>query len=763
MPSGNGATIIGGYTAGTAVMKANMPHVSTPQVGDIMYTPRSGGGHVSLVVSVSGNTVEVISGNSSDMVRRSTTTINNPSATWLRPNYGGNDPGRVIDIAVSQLGTVEGKGNMTKYGAWIGMNGKAWCASFLSWCYHQAYDDDADFVPVGPMSEAGSWDEYGNYSGSTSGLGVGADGLTFHGHIWGNSALATYYSRLSNDNYYPRDNRASHVVVHSAFKSGTIEELALMVNESDKAYNYGVDSQGQIGLFVDEQLWTASCDSPKDDQFAINIICMNAGDKLSEATVTALTDLMEDIYRRNFIYLVTFNDNIDDTLTLHRQYNPASGCPGAAVEKQLRKIADEVNNRLSAKIANNFVQVGSRLAQSRLDALRTESLINVAELRPYVIIVDVTKVTNSQMDYTTLRICGVVGVYFYVGSGLDHGSGNVEYHNKAAYALCEGAKMDIMPFGYIFTSKAETPEEVKKEAYWMFFIISKYPPKLGVWVECDFNGSSSKTCRELTDVWYDKFVDWGLKSKCGLYCSMEQAKKINWPDQANYMPLWLSNEMVDNVCPDDELLTPTFFKLDDLSNYGISSTLRAMIFAELGTSTWLSQGGERAPGGGSYDGSLIVEGGDGYTNYIIPQVTDHAVAKKWESYTAITNQRTMNYKLTHSAQTITDSMGFRKYDGRYLIAVGSGICSQPGTYMDVKLANGTVIPCIMGDGKADIHTDSNNIYTNVNSTWCCSEFIVDKNVVKEKWNGAGDCSRVMTGWDSPVVEIKVYNKRVVNV
>lgn len=46
----------------------------------------------------------------------------------------------VLKVAVSQIGYKESpaNSNMTKYGKWFGMNGVAWCAEFLDWCFEQA-------------------------------------------------------------------------------------------------------------------------------------------------------------------------------------------------------------------------------------------------------------------------------------------------------------------------------------------------------------------------------------------------------------------------------------------------------------------------------------------------------------------------------------------------------------------------------------------------------------------------------------------------
>ncbi|MDQ0272064.1 peptidoglycan-binding protein [Cytobacillus purgationiresistens] len=48
----------------------------------------------------------------------------------------------MIQTAASQIGTLEGNNNDTKYGKWIGMNYQPWCASFVSWCAAQSGNSD---------------------------------------------------------------------------------------------------------------------------------------------------------------------------------------------------------------------------------------------------------------------------------------------------------------------------------------------------------------------------------------------------------------------------------------------------------------------------------------------------------------------------------------------------------------------------------------------------------------------------------------------
>lgn len=59
----------------------------------------------------------------------------------------------IIDIAIAELGYAEQGNNQTKYGAWMGMNGAAWCHMFVSWCACQAGESAA--VPKTASTSSG--------------------------------------------------------------------------------------------------------------------------------------------------------------------------------------------------------------------------------------------------------------------------------------------------------------------------------------------------------------------------------------------------------------------------------------------------------------------------------------------------------------------------------------------------------------------------------------------------------------------------------
>ena len=120
----------------------------------------------------------------------------------------------------------------------------------------------------------------------------------------------------------------------------------------------------------------------------------------------------------------------------------------------------------------------------------------------------------------------------------------------------------------------------------------------------------------------------------------------------------------------------------------------------------------------------------------------------------------------------TDEKGFRRihcqnpydseYQERYVIALGSGITSKIGQYVDLILENGEVIPCVLGDQKADAHTDLSNKMTSIHNpnNACASEFIVEQDKIPANMVANGDSSYALNLVGVKVEDVRVYNKNV---
>ena len=127
--------------------------------------------------------------------------------------------------------------------------------------------------------------------------------------------------------------------------------------------------------------------------------------------------------------------------------------------------------------------------------------------------------------------------------------------------------------------------------------------------------------------------------------------------------------------------------------------------------------------------------------------------KSYESYKALTNKKSKQYQLQQVATTGED--GGRMIDGRYLVATGSGISHEIGKCIDVKLANGKVIPCVIGDAKQNCHTNANNT---IGLDGGAIEFIVDQSTIDKEVKKQGNMELANEGWDSKVVSVEILDK-----
>lgn len=139
----------------------------------------------------------------------------------------------------------------------------------------------------------------------------------------------------------------------------------------------------------------------------------------------------------------------------------------------------------------------------------------------------------------------------------------------------------------------------------------------------------------------------------------------------------------------------------------------------------------------------------------VPYNENYTGFKCYEYYDLITDESSLSYQLQQKA--ITDDKGFRKINNRYLIAVGTHWNCDCGTKLDLILENGTIIPCIVGDIKADVDTDETRTFSTY--SMCCSEFIVDKNQLDTTVKNTGDVSNAYNEWKSKVIQFRIlpYN------
>lgn len=166
-----------------------------------------------------------------------------------------------------------------------------------------------------------------------------------------NSSLVEY-TRIS-PHTAARTSKISKITIHhAAVANVSLEALGNGFSGSRNASaHYGIDVDGRVGQYADEDRRTASSNSIENDDMAVTIEVINCGGapdwKVSDASLEALINLCVDICQRNGIEQLTFTGDKTGNLTMHKMFI-ATGCPGPYLESKFPWIAKEVNKRLQA-------------------------------------------------------------------------------------------------------------------------------------------------------------------------------------------------------------------------------------------------------------------------------------------------------------------------------------------------------------------------------------------------------------------------------
>lgn len=174
--------------------------------------------------------------------------------------------------------------------------------------------------------------------------------------IYTNSPLTVFTKLSPNHNngrvhskYNPKG-VIDKITIHHMAGNLSIETCANVFNGTRQASsNYGIGSDGRIGLYVEEKdrAWTSG--SPANDYHAVTIEVANdqiGGDwHVSDKALQSVINLCYDVCKRNGIKKLNFTGDASGNLTMHC-YFQATACPGPYLKSKFQYIADQVNAKL---------------------------------------------------------------------------------------------------------------------------------------------------------------------------------------------------------------------------------------------------------------------------------------------------------------------------------------------------------------------------------------------------------------------------------
>lgn len=165
-----------------------------------------------------------------------------------------------------------------------------------------------------------------------------------------NSSLVNY-TKLSPNCSKPRNQAITKITIHHMAGNLTVERCGeLFANKNRSASsNYGIGSDGRIGLYVEEANRSWCSGNADNDNKAITIEVANDGGApdwhVSDKAYESLINLCVDICQRNGIKALHFTGDANGNLTQHN-YFQATACPGPYLKSRFVDIANMVNERL---------------------------------------------------------------------------------------------------------------------------------------------------------------------------------------------------------------------------------------------------------------------------------------------------------------------------------------------------------------------------------------------------------------------------------
>jgi hypothetical protein len=177
-----------------------------------------------------------------------------------------------------------------------------------------------------------------------------------------NSPLAVY-TKLSPNCNKPRNHAIDTITIHCMAGNLSVESCGAWFEKSttQASSNYGIGTDGRVGLYVDEANRSWCTSSGANDHRAVTIEVANdqIGEPwhVSDKALAALIELCADICKRNGITRLLWKADksligrVDQqNMTVHRWFANKS-CPGEYLYGKLGYIADAVNKRLEPPAA----------------------------------------------------------------------------------------------------------------------------------------------------------------------------------------------------------------------------------------------------------------------------------------------------------------------------------------------------------------------------------------------------------------------------
>ena len=147
-----------------------------------------------------------------------------------------------------------------------------------------------------------------------------------------NSKLVSY-TKISPNSTNPRNHKIDKITIHHMAGNLSVETCGNVFTPTSRqaSSNYGIGSDGRVGLYVSEENRSWCTGSRENDHRAITIEVANeeiGGQwRVSDKAYASLIDLCVDICQRNGIEKLNYTGDKNGDLTMHKWFQATKG-PG---------------------------------------------------------------------------------------------------------------------------------------------------------------------------------------------------------------------------------------------------------------------------------------------------------------------------------------------------------------------------------------------------------------------------------------------------
>lgn len=221
----------------------------------------------------------------------------------------------------------------------------------------------------------------------------------------------------------------------------------------------------------------------------------------------------------------------------------------------------EIKIKAYSRYSNGGWDVVLRLSDGDFTHITNPSLILHPEvMTPYI---GVVGETDTNVDYRILKSSKVSGMMFCGGAYFDitH-SRRSNYFNPYLGKLVKDCEAANLPYALFWCVRSRNHIEADAEAKALYYVVSKYPPKLGIWLKVS-TGNTVAINDDILSLYLRKIESWGLGSKCGLYVTPTQLASLSWSKFEDKFYLWMIDYDIDLSTIDNQILQPEMFEVPD--------------------------------------------------------------------------------------------------------------------------------------------------------------------------------------------------------